>query len=36
MLILIPGLEALRKDIDVYLQPLIDELKELRERCRDI
>ena len=27
--LLIPGPQALRKDIDVYLRPLIEELKEL-------
>ena len=29
MSLLIPGPQALGKDIDVYLQPLIDELKYL-------
>ena len=29
MALLIPGHPAPSKDIDVYLQPLIDELKEL-------
>ncbi|KAH7867022.1 hypothetical protein Vadar_027947 [Vaccinium darrowii] len=29
--LLIPGPRALRRDIDVYLRPLIDELNELRE-----
>ena len=29
---LIPGPKAPRNDIDVYLQPLIDELKELWEK----
>ena len=27
--LLIPGLNAPRKDIDVFLRPLMDELKEL-------
>ena len=29
MSLLIPGSISLGKDIDVYLQPLVDELKEL-------
>lgn len=34
MSLIIPGPQAPRKDIHVYFQPLIDEIKELR--CRDI
>jgi len=33
---LIPGLRAPGNDIDVYLQPLIDELKELWENSVEI
>ena len=32
MSLLIPGRNSLGKDIDVYLRPLIDELKDLWEK----
>ena len=32
MLLLIPRPIAPKKDIDVYLRPLVDELKKLREK----